>query len=410
MKRIFVWALLTVVAVASAQAFDYKSGRASLSPYPKRNATVQYPDSLTPVFINHVGRHGSRYPASSHFTMLIHRALERAEREKTITPLGRQFKADVERVISATANRWGELDSIGEREHRGIAERMYTNFPQLFVDSHVLAISSSSPRCVHSMYAATGALARRAKGISLTTSSGPEFSPLMRNFDLDSLYKQYRTDTVYTSTYNRFAAANITIDPLLRILGERFPLDYDKVYDLALAEYYVVAGMDCMGLKIDASKYFTVEEYRRMWSVFNFRQYLLYSASTLSQRPARLAAPLLEDIIKSADDVLQGKTVASAKLRFGHAETLMPLLALMQVPRCYYLTNYYDTVADNWRDYESFPMAANLQLVYFTAPSGTVYVRAYLNEKPIKLLRGSKSDFVSWKQLRLHLYELLPLD
>ncbi len=410
MKRIFVWALLTVVAVASAQAFDYKSGRASLSPYPERNATVQYPDSLTPVFINHVGRHGSRYPASSHFTMLIHRALERAEREKTITPLGRQFKADVERVISATANRWGELDSIGEREHRGIAERMYTNFPQLFVDSHVLAISSSSPRCVHSMYAATGALARRAKGISLTTSSGPEFSPLMRNFDLDSLYKQYRTDTAYTSTYNRFAAANITIDPLLRILGERFPLDYDKVYDLALAEYYVVAGMDCMGLKIDASKYFTVEEYRRMWSVFNFRQYLLYSASTLSQRPARLAAPLLEDIISTADDVLQGKTVASAKLRFGHAETLMPLLALMQVPGCYYLTNYYDTVADNWRDYESFPMAANLQLVYFTAPSGTVYVRAYLNEKPIRLLRGSKSDFVSWKQLRLHLYELLPLD
>ncbi|MGM9832269.1 MAG: histidine-type phosphatase [Candidatus Limisoma sp.] len=410
MKRIFVWALLTVVAVASALAFDYDSGRASLSPYPVRNATVQYPDSLTPVFVNHVSRHGSRYPASSHFTMLIHRALERAEREKTITPLGRQFKADVERVISATANRWGELDSIGEREHQGIAERMYANFPQLFVDSHVVAISSSSPRCVHSMYAATGALARRAKGISLTTSSGPEFSPLMRNFDLDSLYKQYRTDTAYTSTYNRFAAANITIDPLLRILGERFPLDYDKVYDLALAEYYVVAGMDCMGLKIDASKYFTVEEYRRMWSVFNFRQYLLYSASTLSQRPARLAAPLLQDIISTADDVLQGKLTASAKLRFGHAETLMPLLALMQVPGCYYLTNYYDTVADNWRDYESFPMAANLQLVYFTAPSGAVYVRAYLNEKPIKLLRGSKSDFVSWKQLRLHLYELLPLE
>lgn len=410
MKRIFVWALLTVVAVASAHAFDYNSGRASLSPYPVRNATVQYPDSLTPVFVNHVGRHGSRYPASSHFTMLIHRTLERAEREKTITPLGRQFKADVERVISATANRWGELDSIGEREHQGIAERMYNNYPQLFVDSHVVAISSSSPRCVHSMYAATGALAKKAKGISLTTSSGPEYSPLMRNFDLDSLYKQYRTDTAYTSTYNRFAAANITIDPLLRILGERFPLDYDKVYDLALAEYYVVAGMDCMGLKIDASKYFTVEEYRRMWSVFNFRQYLLYSASTLSQRPARLAAPLLQDIISTADDVLQGKLTASAKLRFGHAETLMPLLALMQVPGCYYLTNYYDTVADNWRDYESFPMAANLQLVYFTAPSGAVYVRAYLNEKPIKLLRGSKSDFVSWKQLRLHLYELLPLE
>ena len=410
MKQFIVSALLAVVAFASALAFDYNSGRASLSPYPERTASAQYPDSLTPVFINHVGRHGSRYPASSHFTMLIHRALERAEREKTITPLGRLFKADVERVISATANRWGELDSIGEREHIGIAERMFANYPQLFFDSHVVAISSSSPRCIHSMYAATGALARKAKGISLSTSSGPEFSPLMRNFDLDSLYLEYRRDTAYTSTYNRFAAANITIDPLLRILGERFPLDYDKVYDLALAEYYVIAGMNCMGLKVDFSKYFTVDEYRRMWSVFNFRQYLLYSASTLSQQPARLAAPLLRDIITAADDALQGKSTASAKLRFGHAETLMPLLALMQVPGCYYLTNYYDTVADNWRDYESFPMAANLQLVYFSSPSGTVYVKAYLNEQPVKLLRGSKSDIVSWKQLRLHLYELLPLD
>ena len=111
MKQFIVSALLATVAFASALAFDYNSGRASLSPYPERTASAQYPDSLTPVFINHVGRHGSRYPASSHFTMLIHRALERAEREKTITPLGRLFKADVERVISATANRWGELDT-----------------------------------------------------------------------------------------------------------------------------------------------------------------------------------------------------------------------------------------------------------------------------------------------------------
>ncbi|MBS7410971.1 MAG: hypothetical protein KIG59_08455, partial [Muribaculaceae bacterium] len=61
MKQFIVSALLAVVAFASALAFDYNSGRASLSPYPERNASAQYPDSLTPVFINHVGRHGSRY-------------------------------------------------------------------------------------------------------------------------------------------------------------------------------------------------------------------------------------------------------------------------------------------------------------------------------------------------------------
>ena len=30
--------------------------------------------------------------------------------------------------------RLGELTSVGARQHRGIAKRMYTNFPQIFAD------------------------------------------------------------------------------------------------------------------------------------------------------------------------------------------------------------------------------------------------------------------------------------
>lgn len=85
-------------------------------------------------------------------------------------------------------------------------------------------------------------------------------------------------------------------------------------------------------------------------------------------------------------------------------------MSLLQAPGCYYLTNYYDTLADNWKDYESFPMAANLQMIYFRGPSGRIYVRTDFNEEPIKLLRASKEIYIPWDSLRLHLIELLPLE
>lgn len=408
MKRIAI-ILAALLSLPLLQSFTYQSGRASLSPYPDNAQIAAYPDSLTPIFINHVGRHGSRYPAGSYFTMMIKRALEVAEKEKTITPLGKDFKQVVDKVISATGDNWGQLDTIGEREHRHIAARMAEAYPELLDSAKVEAISSYSPRCIMSMYSFCHELTKKVKNINVSVSSGKCYSNLMRNFELDEAYKEYKSDSTYVSTYNKFAAANIPIDPLLRILGENFPMDYDKVYDLALAQYYVAAGMNCMGLDFDAEKYFTLEEYRKLWSVFNFRQYLLYSASTVSNRPVQLAGPLLQDIIFTADSVLSGKLDLGVKLRFGHAETLMPLMGLLQAPHCYYLTNYYDTVAENWKDYESFPMAANLQMIFFKSPSGKVYVRTDYNEKPIKLLHGYKSEYVDWDTLRFHLIELIPL-
>ena len=144
--------------------------------------------------------------------------------------------------------------------------------------------------------------------------------------------------------------------------------------------------------------------------MYNFREYLLYSANTLSSRPAEIAAPLLRDLVQTADSVVSGKLHLAAKLRFGHAETMMPLLALMRVPGCNYLTNYFDTVADNWHAYATVPMACNLQMTLFRSGSGRIYARVDLNERPVRLLPGQTSDYVLWDELRVHLLELLPVE
>ena len=243
MKRIFLLVSLLAV-VFSAFSFDYNAGRASLSPYPAVESVVACPDSLQPFFINHVGRHGSRYPAGSLHTKLMKMTLEDAAAKQTITDLGRDFLAEVDRVLTATGNRWGQLDTIGEQEHRGIARRMYKAYPDLFAEGTVRAVSSYSPRSIMSMYSFTHELAQQSSAISVETASGRQFNTLVRNFDIDEEYKAYRNDTAYAGAYGRYLAQNLTVEPLLRLVGENYELDYETISDLALAEYYVAAGMN----------------------------------------------------------------------------------------------------------------------------------------------------------------------
>lgn len=159
-----------------------------------------------------------------------------------------------------------------------------------------------------------------------------------------------------------------------------------------------------------ANRFFTKEEYNALWSCFNLRQYLQRTATTVSSVPADIASVLLQDIIATTDAFIDGTSKAVANLRFGHAETLMPLLSLMRLKGCYYMTNYFDTVALNWRDFDVVPMAANLQIILFKAErTGHYYIRVDLNEKPVPLQPGKTDLYTPWGVARDYLTRCLPL-
>nr|WP_289760752.1 hypothetical protein [Duncaniella muris] len=96
-------------------------------------------------------------------------------------------------------------------------------------------------------------------------------------------------------------------------------------------------------------------------------------------------------------------------LRFGHAETLMPLLSLMHLPGCYYMTNYFDTVGMHWRDFYVVPMASNLQMILFRAESGNYYLRVDLNETPVSLIPGRSIIYIPWNTAQDYLVRCLPI-
>ena len=418
MKKNLILAVLLGVFVTATAAdpmatnYTMRQCEGSLTPYPAEVNPAVFPDSLQPVYINHVGRHGSRYPASSANCLKMRTALLRPDSLGTITPAGRQLMKLNDLVIARSENQWGALDSLGMAEQRAIATRMFYNFGQIFKGGcTVEANSSYSPRSMMSMFSFVHQLDRMDNRINFNTSTGRVNNATMRPFDVDEYYKQFRAENGWKDAYDSYFGQVCPLTAIRKVLGERYPFGSDaEARDLAITEYYVVAGCQCMGIDPEASRFFTREEYNALWSCFNLRQYLQRTATTVSTVPADIASQLVQDLIATTDAFIAGTNPAVANLRFGHAETLMPLLSLLRLKGCYYMTNYFDTVALHWRDFDVVPMAANFQMILFRAEkSGRYYVRVDVNETPVPLQPGDSGIYTEWGEARRYLTRCLPL-
>lgn len=403
-----VSAMVCAATDPTATSYSPEDCQGSLKPYPAPQTPTEYPDSLTPMMINHVGRHGARFPASATHSRQLLTLLQQADSAATITPLGRELLTLTQYVIAKSEGQWGALDSLGIAEQRGIASRMYRAYPELVTSSPVTAIATYSPRCVMSMYSFCHQLTRMNNRVEIIASSGRQYSDLLRPFDLDQDYIDFRKDNTWATPYDEYMAATVPVSGLRRAIGD-LPMTDSDAREMALVEYYVLAGLSAMSVNADLTHYLTVDELNRLWSTFNLRQYLQRTATTLSTTPADIAAPLLNDLIATTSAVAEGEAGSGIKLRFAHAETLMPLLSLMHLPGCYYMTNYFDTVAQHWRDFDVVPMASNIQLILFKAKSGRYYLRVDLNEKPVPLMPNSTTIYLPWGEARNYLTRCLPL-
>ena len=391
--------LISLLSATAGSLYDWNQCQGSARPYPVPETIALCPDSLTPLMINHVGRHGARYASSPKHTTRLLKALHRADSLSTITPLGRELLALTDSIVSISQGSWGHLDSLGMVEQQEIARRMAQTYPSLFHGTPVEARASYVPRCVMSMDEFTHQLATLHPKTDIATLSGPAYSPLLRFFSKNEAYDQAISATDLQDAYTRFADSRTPVSALRRVLGSDYPLGSDAT-DLALTEYQVLSGMEAIGLKSRADRFFTLEEYNDLWQIFNLRQYLTHAANRFTSVPATIARPLLRDLITTTDRFLSGDpSVPAVMLRFGHAETLMPLLSLMNLPGCNAPAATPAQVASEWRDFDIVPMAANLQMILLQGPSGTIYLRLLLNERPIPLAPGLP-DIIPWSQAR----------
>lgn len=396
---LLIWAGLCGFRSAGA---DYPpSDNGTMMPLRFPAETPSLPDSLRPFFVSHVGRHGARFLSSSKKIAHLRRTLDETS---SLTPAGEAFSSLIESVARRTAGRWGALDSLGEAEQTRIAATLNAMLPGFFGKGTVEAMSTFVPRCVASMYAFCHELGRRNPDLQMTASSGPDYNPLLRFFDTDTRYADYLKHGDWKRVYEEYYAATVPVAPAIRLSAGFEPLAPEELREITMEMYAVLQSLPAAGMQTDISRFMSPVEYHACYLVENLRHALMRADTPWSDEPGKGAAALLRDMIASADVAVHYSSsiyVVKGIFRFGHAETVMPLFSLMELPGCTVPGDATAaTMSQYWNDSYVSPLGANLQMIFATAPSGRVYVMTLLNGHPVAAMPDAVSAVSEWTRLR----------
>lgn len=406
-----VIALHAKVSVREDFAQDIRRSANNYQAYPDKDLPTLTPAPIgyTPFFINHYGRHGSRWLISPTDYTLPVEQLTKGERNGKLTQRGKEVLEVCRLMLQASSQRLGELSDIGAEQHQRIAQRMYENFPQVWQgDAHVDARSTVVIRCILSMLNETNMLKSLNPNLHITTDASEH----------DMYYMNYRDTVAIAAQKAARPAINALKDKMFtpkklekmtsRLFNDKqFVCDSIDSFRFEYILFDLVSNMQSHHdfENIDLYKgVFTVDDAIDFWTYNNARWYIYSGKTPLTGYTGPLAhRHLLQDFVKAADAAIaSGKTGAS--LRFGHESVVLPIVCLMGLNGMDYETTDFDTLAEHWRSYEVFPMAANIQIIYYRkSGNDDILVKILLNEKEATLPIGTDcAPYYHWSDVRQH--------
>lgn len=428
MRKSFLMILLMACALlAQAQTRQQMGGVYYAYPAPQKPVSMKAPEGYTAFYVSHYGRHGSRWlPSDSRYTWVNHHF----DDETNLTPLGKKVKGWLTQVWENAKGNGGKLTKLGEKQHRGIADRMAHNFPQIFAKgNHVQARSSVVDRCAKSMLAFTDELRQLQPSLDMDVKTD----------SADMAWIAYTSPEVKALENRTHIVAKVSPD---RFLHQLF-MDITKVDDpiKLMSEIHTIASsIQDVGLnfksyprQIEKGLYglFTDEEFKAFYDANNLRMTICNGEYPTNERiPARSAISLWENVEAEADKALASDR-PSATLRFGHDTSLYRLYSLMNM-----FFARPDACCDTDAKMASYkkesdamdvvvPMAANLQLVFYKKkqwdrayPESNVLVRILCNERNVGELNlnayiynddieDMAGNYYTWESLKNYMHEYI---
>lgn len=372
--------------------------------YPATKPLTPAPKGYEPYLMNHYGRHGSRWLINEHQYTGILNTLRKASEQGKLTTAGEDVMRQVDVIYQSSIKRLGDLTTVGERQHHGIGKRMAQNFPEIFKKEGlpVDARSTVVIRCILSMVAECEEIAAAnptAQFHNDVSQSLQYYLNQPRSQFLDSVRKSTRS--IRHELENKLLK-ECHPERLMGVLfnDAQWAADSVKAANFVASLFDIAANMQSHDLGLDLYSYFTDEEIYAQWRVRNMGWYIDYGASPLGGGVQPFCqANLLKDIIQVADTTKQ----TCAVLRFGHEVCVMPLACLLELDNCGYVTDDLENLDQVWRNYKIYPMACNVQLVFYRPVSGKgdILVKALLNEREATLpVKTRQFPYYKWKDLR----------
>lgn len=177
-----------------------------------------------------------------------------------------------------------------------------------------------------------------------------------------------------------------------------------SVVDAALMlynTYIILPGMRYELNNLDFTKYFTTAQLSYFGYMADAEEFYKQGPSYESSNGVakEMATHLLNEFFREVQNVASGNTSTAAKLRFAHAETLIPFTSKVDVEDADDVDDdkIYSYSNNPWRGAKIAPMAANIQWDVFKNSAGKILVRQLHNEKEIKFKDNCSNAVYSGK-------------
>ena len=424
MRKILILVTLTFYAIGlpaqSIREEIQKNIRCSASNYmaypnPHQHELTPAPEGKKPFYISHYGRHGSRYHNTPLTYEIPYQILAAADSLGKLTPLGVDVLHRLDLIRQDAKDHWGELTEQGARQHREIIKRMVRHYPEIFQGRvSVDARSTLVTRCILSMEYAMMQLA------GMVPTANIHHNATHRDmYYLNQQDKRLFAMKMDSATFARYKEFTKPYEDNLRLMQSLFN---DTAYinnkvDAGKLNYFlfkVASNLQSTHLNNQMTLYdlFTDEEIYHNWKKENAWWYICYAGSTLNGGlQPYTQRNLLRRIIEQADSCIRLEQ-PGVQLRYGHETVLLPLVCLLEIEDYGLATDNLESLdRRGWANYRIFPMAANLQIVFYrkNPDDGDVLVKVLLNENEVHLpLKSVEEVYYHWSDFRK--YYLKKLD
>lgn len=421
MKRTYlILLLLTVLGVAFSQ-----TTKDELFATPGKTAGVYYtypdqdivpytapPKSYEPFYISHFGRHGSRYLISDSDYKNVLDKFEDADKNNALTILGKDVYSRLQQVWKEAEFRGGDLSPLGIQEHKGIAKRMYENYPQVFTkDGQYSACATTIVRCILSMDAFCEQLKEMNSTMQIERNSGMKWQRYLNHHTKEAIDFRSAKYT-WKEEHRKFQQEHVKP---LRLINSLFSnKDYIRKNidpEETMWQLFAIAGgMQNIETELTFYDIFDKQELFDLWQCKNYKLYVNDANAAINGGLMfENCKPLLKNILDGANHIIStnGK---GADFRFAHDGNIIPLAMLLHLDGCYNSVSNPDEYYQAWSDFKVAPMAGNIQIVFFRKnKSDDILVKFMLHEKEISVppIKTDMAPYYHWKDVETYYTNLL---
>ncbi len=381
--------------------------------------TEPAPEGFRPVYISHYGRHGSRYILHDTQYTYVAQVLEKAFNDGLLTPKGLELHQRYMSIFPQLEGKAGKITPLGEKQHRDIADRMYTNFQPLFDGHRTIALSTNLQRTKKSMQAFESMLLEHNPKLKISAKVSvkdmyylnPQSNKNPNVTEADLQWKDNKSPM--RMEFEEYLQKYVD----WKGFGSRIFTDPDKASELCDIEkfeldlYFICIHMP--GVPVESKgffDFFTADELENLAAFGdNYVMYVRFGHHPKSNgRGYSLSESLLNDFIAKADsDMVAGEP--RVRLRFGHDGCIVALFSLMGLDGWNGVESDPTRFRNVW-DVSKIKMASNIQFIFYVNDEGTTLVHMLFNEAdtklPFKSYKGTKyyyrwDDFKNYYQPRI---------